>query len=138
MFEILSTCKSGGYLYCRTNPQHPKANSKGLYPLHRVVIENELGRLLNSQEDVHHINEIKTDNRIENLEVLPRSEHARKHAKPVFASTICPNCSKQFHLKPSVLRLRGRRNKSGKVFCTRSCGTFFIKKNEKTERCNKG
>lgn len=32
MFQILSTCKGGGYLYARTLPLHPRANAKGLYP----------------------------------------------------------------------------------------------------------
>lgn len=50
---------------------------------HRYVMEQYLGRKLAFDECVHHKNHDKTDNRIENLEIIDRSEHGRIHGKEV-------------------------------------------------------
>jgi predicted DNA-binding protein YlxM (UPF0122 family) len=47
--------------------------------MHRYVWENEKGKIPPGW-DIHHINENKADNRIENLECLPKSEHTRKYS----------------------------------------------------------
>lgn len=47
---------------------------------HRLVVERAIGRPLLTEEIVHHINHVKDDNRLENLQILSRSEHAKEHA----------------------------------------------------------
>lgn len=46
---------------------------------HTVIMEERIGRKLRSNEVVHHINRIKTDNRIENLQLLTKKEHDKIH-----------------------------------------------------------
>jgi len=47
---------------------------------HRVVMEREVNRTLLPTEHVHHKNRDKTDNRLENLQLLTAQEHALLHA----------------------------------------------------------
>jgi hypothetical protein len=46
---------------------------------HRVIMEKHLGRKLLKSEAIHHLNGIKTDNRIDNLIVLSHSDHSKLH-----------------------------------------------------------
>ena len=62
-------------------PEHPKANTRGYVYEHRLIAEvHILGRRLQKDEVVHHINHVRHDNRIENLQVMSRKEHDDLHA----------------------------------------------------------
>jgi len=123
IFEITSICKGGGYMYCRTNPKHPKANNKGLYPLHRVRAEIKLGRLLEENEIVHHIDGDKTNDNPENLQIMTNQSHSsHHHPKIAKVNHTCAVCGDSFALAPAASRLRLKRSKFNMIFCSRSCG----------------
>ena len=48
---------------------------------HRVIMESRLCRKLKSGEVVHHKDGNRSNNNIDNLEVMSRAEHASHHAK---------------------------------------------------------
>ena len=49
--------------------------------VHVVLIEREIGRRLFSNECVHHIDEDRANNEIDNLQLMTRAEHASHHRK---------------------------------------------------------
>lgn len=66
-----------GYVYIsleRDDPFFPmtQTNTRTL-PEHRYVMARAMGRCLHSWEQVHHINGVKSDNRIENLQMVVHS-----------------------------------------------------------------
>ena len=65
---------SGGYIQVYS-PTHPCASSKGYVLEHRLEMEEHIGRILEPDEIVHHIDGDKINNDISNLEMVDRRAH---------------------------------------------------------------
>lgn len=90
------------------------------YPLeHRYLMEQHLGRKLTDDEQVHHVNGIKNDNRVENLVVMTNAEHQRFHdhldvmREPVMVEVFCQLCGAACRRKPSRAAIT--------KFCSNEC-----------------
>ena len=135
MWNIEKIIKTGDYRFAVVK-NHPKATKNGYVLLHRVIIENHLNRLLDDNEVVHHINEDKLDNRIENLQVMLISEHVRLHKSTgkTMANLKCPWCGSLFSREKRQTHLV--KTKNTYTCCSRSCNgklSSFIQHNGITD-----
>lgn len=114
-----------GYLACTVKYAD---GSKKTILQHREVVENYLGRKLNSNEIVHHRDENKRNNKEDNLEVLSQGAHARRHQLGKGdLSLICVACDKEFTRRGCDERYNRKQGKHG-PFCGKSCvGKYYRK-----------
>lgn len=82
------TLDSEGYVSLWVGHDHPMANNGGRAREHRIIMSKSLKRPLLSTEAVHHINGIKTDNRLENLEVMEHGVHSGMKLNRVYTTAV--------------------------------------------------
>lgn len=119
MWNIEKLVSKGDYMYAIVR-EHPSATKHGYVLEHRIVVENDIGRLLTKVEVVHHIDGNKKNNDISNLEVMSKSAHYLHHKKTgrKYLKIKCPNCRKIFEREARHSHLV-----KGGVFssCSRDC-----------------
>lgn len=135
MWNIRKTVKKGAYLYAVV-PEHPKSIRCGYVLMHRVVMENHLGRILGDDEVVHHKDENKHNNEISNLEVQTNSAHASAHGRTKGRLRVelkCPACKRLFERWKNVAF-----GAQGKIFvaCSPRCRGLFSRKMQLFGRTN--
>lgn len=110
-------------------------DKKQVVPYARYLMEQYLGRKLREDEEVHHKDHDKTNDVIENLEVINSTVH-RKHHNPLkYKDTIeqCYVCGKSFTFtaKQHSNKYKERKRKPDtvdKYFCSRKCSGIYGKK----------
>lgn len=108
-----------GYGYVRIwKPDHPFADSKGYVKEHRLVLEEHFKYILLPWASVHHINKIKTDNRIENLMVFfSDSKHKTYELLKDLSKRFCLLCKSKETTsqvsKTGIIKYRWTKYKDG-------------------------
>lgn len=114
--EFASASKYAKQKFCSvvcSNRSHPvlangykqlRQNGK-MIRLHRLMMEEKLGRKLGKREHVHHINGDRLDNRLDNLTVMSNAEHASHHHLKYPKIKVCVVCNQPF-LTPLKQRRR--------------------------------
>jgi len=90
------------------------------------IMECYLGRPLDPDlETVDHWNSDINDNRIENLRIVPRSQHSADDTRRVKLIKLnCAWCDKEFERSPRIIRDKAKKGTRGH-FCSRRCAGIF-------------
>lgn len=70
----------GKYVLVRAPKNYPNKVGRIYAYEHRLLMEQKIGRFLNFNENVHHINHNSLDNRIENLRLISSYDHGKYHS----------------------------------------------------------
>lgn len=96
----------------------------------KLLLEVKLGRRLTSQEEADHVDEDRTADQIQNLQVLTKEENLVKHLfhqqnNQTVYGFACAHCDTNFMLKQHEINERLGRSKSGMAFCSRECSIAY-------------
>jgi hypothetical protein len=101
-------------------PDYPRAYAGGYALRAHVVWWLAHGYVHPEGTDLHHINEIKTDDRLDNLAVQGHVEHIHNHRALEPIEIICLGCGKHFIREASVVHSRIHQGRPIK-YCSNAC-----------------
>ena len=108
-------CHKNGYYFVGlklNNKQH-------IYSIHRLVAASFINEYSDDKQ-VHHLNEDKSDNRLENLKVLSADEHNNLHKQIYSITKICVICGKEYTPEAT--------NRKKSQVCSVFCKNILLKK----------
>jgi hypothetical protein len=117
--------KMNRWQVCLVNKNNRNIRKTILYSKYLMNLKEN--RILSSSEEVDHIDNDKTNDDINNLQIITRKQNKQKYDKnnpAKIVKLICPFCSGEFtkKLKNSILVSY---NKNKRNFCSRSCSSKF-------------
>lgn len=97
------------------------------YP--KWIMELQLGRPLDKDlETVDHWDSNFDNNSLDNLRLMPRSEHSENDTRRVkLVKFKCAWCDKEFERSPRLIRDKAKKNKAG-PFCSRGCAGKYSRR----------
>jgi hypothetical protein len=99
-----------GYIYF-TDKEHPLAIGKAhVVYYHRHLMSVKISRWLEHHEHVHHKDGDRTNNSLDNLELLTHSAHMKKHRRKQILVKACKQCGLRFEAQ-----------KKNQIFCSNPC-----------------
>lgn len=100
-------------------PIHPRANKMGY--IRRAIIAYEIYHNIQVTKDycVHHIDNDKLNDSIENLKLILFSEHSKLHHKHTGEYRKCLHCEQEFYAQKSVIQ-----SGNGK-YCSHICSNKY-------------
>lgn len=115
---------AAGYILVKAPSGHPNARKDGYMLEHRLIASERKGESLSESEIVHHKNEVKDDNRPENLEITEKPLHTSFHVKGpknhnfvVKTPKECLRCGAKF--------IGTYGNHTRNKYCSRKCANTF-------------
>lgn len=121
--------RNGPYELVIAPPDYPGKKYRGRYCYeHHLVWWRRTGEILAPGWLLHHLDENKRNNAFDNLEKKTIPAHTAEHSRDRAPDPIritCGTCSKAFEIPPNKYRTRMKTSKSGKLFCSHSCGASY-------------
>jgi hypothetical protein len=112
-----------------------KKNIRTTMSYARWLISTDIKRVLDKSEHVDHINNDKTDDRIENLQILSAKDNTIKYQKTTrgrkYATLKCPMCNSLFDREYNKTF---KQNGSKFNCCSKNCLHRFLKTHHTTEQ----